>query len=250
MNIKSFALFFLALILLVPAAGCSNGEHPFEITEAGQLADDSLTPDERILYLPEVDCLIPYYILSADYNDSTLLLRRDILDVDYPFSREDNGYYAESPIDSFLNSDFLNLFSEPLLGIIQDTPIDICCKFPDTDHTEQITRKIFLLSASEVNIHMNIVQDEGKPVDFFKNPENHLAFRDEQPAGWWLRSTYIMDRGLAWHIQPDGTVHGSAVQFPSGVRPALCIPSSSPVTKNECGNGYILADDSNPVTGI
>ena len=229
----------LSFFLIVLLTGCTFNNDT-EITTAGQIAKNRLNNDERIIYLIEDGRYTPYYLVSAYNNDSSLLLRKDILSNDYPFSYEDNGYYAESPIDSFLNSDFLNIFPDSFSNIIQDTDITITCRFPDTDNTEEISRKIFLLSASEVGIDLDIVNDEGKAIDFFNDQDNLPALKDGKACGWWLRSTYKMDRGLAWHIAADGTVHGSAVQVPSGIRPALCIPSSTPVTKNDELGGYTL----------
>ena len=231
-----FLLFFLFVLL----TGCVLSDKDNNISTVGQLTKDTITPDERIIYLIEDEHYTPYYIVSAYNNESSLLLRKDIFPTDYPFSYEDNGYYAESPIDLFLNSDFLDIFPQSFLKIISDTDIKITCKYPDTDNTEEIQRKVFLLSASETGIDVDFVNDEGKKLYFFNDTDNRLAYKDGKACGWWLRSTYIMDRGLAWHIAADGTVHGSAVQIPSGIRPALCIPSSTPVTKNDELGGYTL----------
>ena len=235
-HIAIFSTFFLITLL----TGCTFFKYDKNTLTAGQLTKKSLRPDERIVYLIEDDRYTPYYLVSAYNNDSSLLLRKDILPLDFPFSYEDNGYYAESPIDFYLNSDFLNLFPESFINTITDSTITITCKFPYTDNTEEIVRKVFLLSASETDIDMEIVNDEGKSLDFFKDHDNRLALKDGEPCGWWLRSTYIVDRGLAWHIAKDGTVHGSAVQVPSGIRPALCIPSSTILIKNDELDGYTV----------
>ena len=240
MRKKFVSGFILSLFLVFLLTGCIFKGSDKEITTAGQLTKNHLTPDERIIYLMEDDHYTPYYLVSAYNNDSVILLRKDIIQTEYPFSYEDNGYYAESPIDLFLNSDFLKIFPESFLNIIPDTSIKITCRFPDTDNIEEIDRKVFLLSASEVGIDMDIVNNEGKALDLFNDTDYRLALKDGKACGWWLRSTYKMDRGLAWHIAFDGTIHGSAVQVPSGIRPALCIPSSTPVNKNDELGGYTL----------
>lgn len=240
MRRKKTYISFLLFFLFVSLTGCSLYDNSDNISTVGQLTKDTINPDERIIYLIEDNRYTPYYIVSAYNNDSSLLLRKDIFPTDYPFSYEDNGYYAESPIDLFLNSDFLDIFPQSFFNIICDTDIKITCKFPDTDNIEEITRKVFLLSASETGIDVDFVNDEGKYLHFFNDNDNRLAFKDGKAYGWWLRSAYIMDRGLAWHIAADGTLHGSSVLIPSGIRPALCIPSSTPVIKNDELGGYTL----------
>ena len=240
MNRRFISVLLLSFFLLTLLTSCTFADADVDFSTAGQLAKNSLKPDERILYLTEDGRYTPYYIVSAYNNDFSLLLRKDILSTDLSFSSDGNGYYAESPIDLYLNSDFLNLFPDSVNNLIQDTDIKISCRFPDTDNIEEIKRKVFLLSASEVGIDVDFVNNEGSRLDFFNDLDNRLAFKDDKPYGWWLRSAYIIDRGLAWHIAADGTVHGSAVQIPSGIRPAFCIPSSTPIVKDNNLMGYVL----------
>ena len=236
----SVVAFVCAGVLL---CGCKAGNQHTELTQIGQLANPRLHAEDRLIYLQEQEQWIPYEVLSADYDGHTLLLRQELLEQPCAFSADDSSYYADSAIDSYLNTVCMESFSPRMQQEIADTRIEICKPFPHEQETETIVRKLFLLSASEVDIDMEIVTKEGQPLEFFKNHDHYAVQVNSRQMGWWLRSAYTMDRGLAWHIQPDGTVGGNAVQLQSGVRPALCISSSVPIEKRrltEHKEGYVL----------
>ena len=232
--------FMCACVLL---CGCTGGKQLFQPDRLGQLANPRLPEDDRVICLQENEQWVPYLVLSSDYEGNALLLRQELLDEPCAFSTDDSSYYADSAADRYLNTVCLERFAPAFRQNIADTPITICKSFPQEQETETIVRKLFLLSASEVNIDMEIVTKEGQPLDFFKNPDHYAVKVNSRQMGWWLRSSYTMDRGLAWHIQPDGTVGGNAVQIPSGLRPALCVDASAPIEKRMLDGqteGYVL----------
>ena len=219
------------LVLLVCIALICSGCSIRNPRTAGQL------PEGAVLFLPEGDETIPYVAVSEDYGGAVLLLRQEILPEDLPFASDDSAYYAESSVDAYLSGEFLRQFPQQLREQICDTEIEICCRFPDNSRTECISRRAFLLSATEVGIDLAMVTPEGTPLAWFRSRAHHPALQEGNPADWWLRSAYTADRGLAWHIQANGTLGGSGVWIPSGIRPAICLPRFFPVQKAE--NGFV-----------
>ena len=198
--------------------------------------------EAKIGYLPEADTLVPYLVAEEHYGENRLLLRRDALTEQLPFGSADIAYYPESTVDAFLGNEFLSRFPTRLQEQICDTEIEVCCRFPDNGRTETIRRKIFLLSATEAGIDMDIVTREGEPLDFFRDRSRHEILADDGArTGWWLRSTYTSDRGLAWHIQANGTLGGRTVWQPSGIRPALCLSRETELVWREELGGYVPA---------
>lgn len=201
----------------------------------------------ELVLLPENGTPTPYLVLSRDYGGSVLLLRQEILPDPLPFADDDDSYYAGSVIDRWLCDTFPQRFSPEIRDALQPVPIEICRPFPDNSRTETIDRAVFLPSATEAGIGMDIVTVEGTPIPALQDSAHLQALCGEAPAGWWLRSAYVADRGLAWHISASGTVGGRPLWQPSGVRPAVCIspqllsslpaespqPHSSPVNPRE-----------------
>ena len=195
----------------------------------------------EVLYLPEGNRWAAYEVADRDYGGRLLLLRREALPERVAFGAEDTAYYPQSGVDAFLSTEFLDLFPDWVQAELCDTQIEVCRKFPDNSQTEFITRKAFLLSATEAGIEMDIVTKEGSPLSFFRDRSRH-CIRDDDGAetGWWLRSTYTSDRGLAWHIQANGTLGGRTVRQPSGIRPAVCVEPEIPCEYREDLGGYGL----------
>ena len=181
------------------------------------------TENPELVFLPENGTPTAYLVLSRDYGGSVLLLRREILPDPLPYADDDDSYYAGSVIDRWLCETFPQRFPPEIRDEMQTVPIAICCRFPDNSRTETIERAMFLPSATEAGIDMDIVTVEGAPLPALREPALQQALCGEDPAGWWLRSAYVADRGLAWHISANGTVGGRPLWQPSGVRPAVCI---------------------------
>ena len=75
------------------------------------------------VYLKEMDVYVPWLVLSANYGGHVLLLRRDLLSETMPFTENESGlwdpaafggYYKDSSIDTFLNTEFIGRCSPSL----------------------------------------------------------------------------------------------------------------------------------------
>lgn len=229
-------IFFIAIL-----TSCSGKQ--LQAVTVSDLAYDANKIQDQTIYIKENQTYIPYLVLTKDYNGNTLVLRKEILDQKYPFSNEDDDYYAESYVDSYLNSDYYKCFSENMKKIIQNSEIEIAAEYPNDETIETIERKIFLLSCTEVNIDMGITIREGVKLKYFEKSKNLLCKTGESYVGWKLRSNYLPERGMSWNISAEGVAGGESVQRLNGIRPAFCISSSTKVTKKQVSSskeGYVL----------
>ena len=100
--------------------------------------------------------------------------------------------------------------------------------------TENIIRKVFLLSYTELGFTDNaVVNEEGKALKYFDNPDNRIARRNKKPSSWWLRSSDTWEMYTVCGIGPTGTCGGGSVNFKNGVRPAFCLNNTLAVEPRE-----------------
>ena len=71
--------------------------------------------------------IVPYLILTDDYNGDCLLLREYLLDEPrkYNIAKKNSGYYEDSEIDKYLNEEFINRFTSKLRNTILNSTIVI-----------------------------------------------------------------------------------------------------------------------------
>lgn len=240
---KKILYIIISITMCLPLVGCSTKTDPSTI---GELAYDINKTHGYTTYVKENNQYVPYLVLTNDYNGNTLLLRKEALPQDCQFSKvndNDNDYYAESNVDSYLNSEYYNTLSDSVKEIITTSKIQITKDYPDISEVEEIERKIFLLSCTEVNIDLSIVNTEGIPLEYFAKKEHMLCQNGENYVGWWLRSNYLPERSMVCCISDAGVIGGEGVQYSGGVRPAFCIPSSSTIIKKQISSdleGYVL----------
>lgn len=191
------------------------------------------------VYIKENSAFVPYLVLTSDYNGQALLLRKELLAEGRSFNYGNGylGYYKDSSIDKFLNSVFLTTLEPEIQKSIVDSEITITSTsslgFVGKD-TENIFRKVFLLSYTEVGrreIGMACV--EGKPLKYFKDSNNIIAYHNNEAQSWWLRTSYTTDTSLAWGIGLEGTIGGGGVGNKNGVRPAFCLKNTHAIEKND-----------------
>lgn len=63
------------------------------------------------IYIMENGKYTPFLVLTDDYNGSTLLLRKEVLDENRRFNNY-SAYYANSEIDLYLNEEYLKSLTE------------------------------------------------------------------------------------------------------------------------------------------
>ena len=106
--------------------------------------------------------------------------------------------------------------------------------------TETISRKVFLLSYTELGLPASeLANDEGKALKYFKK-NSIIAYCNGEPCSYWLRSRYTWEDNMAWGIGPEGTLGGGDTKSSNGVRPAICVSSTTKVFKND--SIYILSE--------
>ena len=248
---KNFRLIALCISLSMLLYGCSSLDDTKTVNSkpvetVGELSCDKYSESGFKVYLEENGELIPFLVLTSSYNDNKcLVLREHLLDecVGYNDMGWYASYYAESKIDAYLQNDYYPLLSESVKNIIIPAQIDITTKNALDTHakeTEKIDRKVFLLSAQELNAASGkTALYEGEPLEYFKTVKNRIAtFKTSQAGAWLLRTAALRDGSTIVGVADDGSVGIGGVNdisgnAASGVRPAFCISPDTEVTSGE-----------------
>ena len=223
-------LIILFIICVFFCQSCSKNE---SITTIENLAYDGRhnSNDSTLIYVLENGQYVPFIVLTNDYNGNTLLLRKDVL----PLSMRINSYsslYKDSEIDQFLNSDYLSGLDEmqslvvsSKILITDEESLGVC-----GNTTEEIERKVFLLSYSEVGFNDAITCGlEGKSLKYFNDSKNKIAFRNGTPSSWWLRTPNTWYLSCTHVIGTSGQLDITNAFDNNGIRPAFCVDSSSQI---------------------
>ena len=184
---------------------------------------------------------VPFLVLENYEDGSTLLLREFLLD-DLQIYNYDNveypTYYATSYIDNYLNTEYANIFSKETFDLIQKTDIEITSLNGLKTHnreTEIISRKIFLLSATEVrNEFGSLHPREGSELMYFKHGSMVAYHENGISESWFLRTATSSQDDAFISVSYDGTVGMGGIKSVAGlarlgIRPAFRISSSIPV---------------------
>jgi transcriptional regulator with XRE-family HTH domain len=131
---------------------------------------------------------------------------------------------------------------------IEETKIEILdeeCLGSVEDEVVTIARKIFLLSVIELGFEPNyMVGKEGKPLDYFDDYKNRLAYLDnsEKAVSWWLRSADSGYYSCVFAIGPECELGSGNAFALNGVRPAFCVDGDLSVEEKD-GKYVIVAPD-------
>jgi hypothetical protein len=204
-------------------------------------------PETYTIYIQEDDVFEPYFVVSDNYNGNCLLVRKFLVNENLVFSYEKSqgsygGYYPDNEIDKYVNTVYFAKLSSTVQDKVLDTSIVVSTKDgvrsgSGIGKTENVKRKVFILSATELNIKSIMASAEGKPLAYFKNTENLVAYHNVDKAGdYWLRSSYHWDDIQAWMITYNGTCTGAAVSQKLSVRPAFCLQRDAVIQKENIGN--------------
>lgn len=225
-------------------SGCNNSS----VQTIQDIAYDVNKSYGYTVYIEEGSQFVPYLVLTSIYNGNTLLLRKYVLDEDNLFNDIRCSYYNGSFIDRFLSSEFFATLDPEIQNLIVDSEI-VGCADPKIDPSgelaENISRNIFLLSATELGWSPHCAAKEGIQLHYFKASlnlpvyENRIAYGENgEPRTWWLRNMFHHQGGgddLAWSVGIEGgpgmkQVGDPEQLFPthglSGVRPAFCLPNT------------------------
>ncbi len=202
----------------------------------------------------------PYLVLTNHYSekDVCLLLRKEILDTFLRFNPNGRyaGYYEDSEIDQFLNNDYYSGLPDYLRDAILPTEITITDK--DSlgvcgKETSVITRKVFLLSATEAgwnsSASSSTILREGSCLSYFSDNVRRVAYTSNgDTTSWWLRTPNTWYDNMVCGINEEGVigiggVGGNGEDYKNGVRPAFCINANTVIDEHD-GAFYLTASDS------
>jgi len=150
---------------------------------------------------------------------------------------------------------FLSNFEESFRNAILDTTIRVAKNtVTDGGGYEDITRKVYLLSNTEVGMRNENGIAEGSKWDLFSDSNSRKAYptaeavsKSEYTSGslntsspwyWWLRTPYAGDAYYARNVHTDGTLGLMyACNGSMGVRPALELDSGTLVSNTTDADG-------------
>jgi len=254
MFLKKLCTCVLPLICLMWFCGCKTTSQL--ITDLPQSSADSksvlreLAYDVNpklgyVVYVDENGVYAPYLVLTADYGGNVLLLREELLENTMPYKKNDShgwasyeygGYYEGSSIDEYLNSNFLNELGQSVQEAIMSSEITITDKSSlgvTGDKTAIISRKVFLLSLTELNEAKSYTSaSEGKAQKFFADDYKRriAALPNGEACAYWTRTPNTWETYTVFTIGRNGTGSGTA-DIDSGVRPAFCLNGSTEIVQ-------------------
>ena len=256
---KKTGLISILIVCLLLIGGCSLMTGMKEPKVIRDLAYDVTRKEDCIVYIEE-DVFVPYLVLSSNYGGNTLLLRQYLLDEAMPFNVTNThgwtyqaygGYYEDSYIDHYLNTEFIEILSQPIRDALMDSTIIITDKSSlgvTGDAATVISRKIFLLSLRELNgPELRTSVAEGKVLKFFVGDHDRRVadFSDGKKSAYWTRTPETWETYSVFTIGNKSIGSGSA-DINSGVRPAFCLDSTTPIRqRSDIISGqtvYVLAD--------
>ena len=223
-----------------------------------RLAYDTKRIGKHIVYIKEDGEYEPYFVLTKNYYGKTLLMRYYLLDQPRAFNiYEGNGfhnaYYPNSLMDCFLSNDFFHTLSPKMQELILEMDIDITTEESIAAgpilETEKLRRKIFLLSAYEVDApESSLVAHEGIKLKYFADaPDGDIRIghkKNGETVNYWLRSAHTWDDYTVTSVSGiEGIVGSVEVNGELTVRPIFCIEGSTPVYKkkiNDMKTGYVI----------
>ena len=252
-------LIFTIILLL---SNCSKIIYPVfndNVSSIKQIAYKNDINDYYTVYINQNDENVPYIVLSSNYDNKCILLRKYLLNENIIFNPPENrtSFYENSYIDNYLNNEFFMTYSDKLQNLIPETQITITSKTSIGicgTETIDIKRKIFLLSYTEItgDKKSSVILTEGNHLKYFNNLESRIALHESlEPDNWWLRTPITWDSIFVCVIGHNGgngeiginNFDGSTKT--NGIRPAFCLPTNTPVTIGEIDGekAYFIADE-------
>ena len=147
---------------------------------------------------------------------------------------------------------FLNAFTTREKNAIQNTTIRVAKASADGAGYEDISRKVFLASATEVGISINNMIAEGAMWAYFsgKSPLAYMTLQavnnsssidkprnTSTPWSWWTRTPFTVNSAYTYSVESDGTVFTRESCGVGGIRPAINLLSTLTVSDTTDGDG-------------
>ena len=179
-----------------------------------------------------------YLVLKHNYPVSgrTLLLRKYIL-IEGQMAGRKNEYASVSPYetritaDDYFNNEFLNTIDSGVRGKIANVNIQYTPGGGGNPGVSTLSRKIFLLSYTELTGNTTRNAD-GQYISYFSSNSLRKAYYEGESSAdfWWTRSAYSSNDSQAAYIQPDGRgVLAGEYDGTNrlGLRPAFTLPGDA-----------------------
>lgn len=213
----------------------------------GEISYDTNQKEECLVYIKENKVFEPYIAISSTYGGNVLLLRKYLLVDTMPFndnerhmwaSYECGGYYEDSSIDKYLNTEFLNTLDQSVKDSIVNSNIIITDKSSlgiTGNATTTISRKVFLLSLKELNgSESNASVSEGNTLKYFEDDYTRRVANlpDGEESAYWTRTPETWETYTVYTMGNNGTGSGSA-DVDSGVRPAFCMKKATAIIQRK-----------------
>lgn len=170
---------------------------------------------------------VPFLVLIHGYPaaERTLVIRRDLY---HTIAWNSNGVttYANSALDIWLNTDYLNLLDADIQAQVSTVVIDYTIG-GGNDTLSTLTRKVFALSYTELgltNSHANI---EGTAIPYFDSNTKRIAYLNEIANSYWTRSPLtgsIDDR--VWTVGQSGIINFNPASSSFSTRPVFTLPAT------------------------
>lgn len=179
---------------------------------------------------------------SSNYDLScigTWLLRKDIYGTSKKWANENANDYSVSLINTYLNSDYYNLFNNNTKNLIKQVIIPYHGYGSSGDihnGSDGLSCKIFLLSGYEVGyLHSDFsnLPIVGAKLDYFiartsgaetESDAKRVAYLNGVANNWYLRDPRVNSNTGVWYVNSSGYGGGFTASNESGVRPALILP--------------------------
>lgn len=185
-----------------------------------------------IVKIKESGTAVNFIVLKHGYpsdgNGRTLLLRESLYDTRQWHTSNVNAY-ASSAIDAWLTGTYLNLIDADIRAQIAAVNIPYTIGNGNTT-TTTLSRKVFLLSGTEVGLTHSYMKTEGTALSFFNSNAARIAYLNGTATYWWLRSPHSSNSTDAWLVYTGGTSNNRSCSYSYGSRPAFTLPSSLSVS--------------------
>lgn len=182
-----------------------------------------------VIKVKEGSSLVNFLIVDKTVYGGVCLLRQDIHSYQV-WNANNINTYSGSDIDKWLTETYFNSIDETIRNQIMSVSIKYT---PGNGNSTvgTLSRKVFLLSGTEVGFSYSYMNTEGTKLAYFTSgngsDSKRVAKYNGSAGWWWLRSPSTSNTSYAWNVYADGSYYDSNVYHTNyGARPAFVLPSS------------------------
>lgn len=168
---------------------------------------------------------VPFIVLAHNHHAEgrTTVVRQDLY---HKMVWDSKGAttYADSALDNWLNTGYLNLLAASIQAEISAVDIDYTIG-GGNNTLSTLNRKIFMLSYTELGGTNSYANVEGTAIPYFDSKDKRKAYLNGTADLYWTRSPLtgsIDDR--VWTVNQSGDINFNATSYPFGTRPVFTLP--------------------------